>query len=714
MSPYETSNDGIFEDNYLATTSKVLNKKDKKLESLVSLLCEIYKHRLLLKLFPGKTITLNIDTLYVDRQCFVQWMSDKFPQTTTTCKLIMNENLLKNKFVILKAELGYGKTACFLQMVNQWIQEKEKTFVLIYVHMNYQNYQKTLTELIMDDLAADCNLKTKDIYTILLKEPVIVLIDGLSELYLGDLCGSVSAYVCKLLSRTFPCKTEISENKQHEKNIFQKSRNKMQLFDGDGSEICKAITTATKQMRVWVALRQTDCISSQHCKSTIIELSEFKKEEITELTKRIYNYHLCSIGSDNEKADTQVTGKNTLLSQSLHSAGNTVEGEIADMFKKGTSIESWGFVRVPNAPLFFSTLLYLDVDKSTEGVRPAGHWRLSNTVESIIDCMEGHYMSKLNVEKVEFRQVRKEIGKTLLSVLEKKATQSINEWKQLPESDLKGSLLMGLLQTNEYSSKDASSSKNSCVSLRYLVLRGLFLGQCILDNATKFSKLSIQANLRNKDLLDALRYICGTNCDNNFKKEVLLKLKKADMWDDFIDCYYEVQDTEFKNTILFSMEAKEEITLTRVDYSYHERNVKDFFTFCKKKNYPRGTIIFEGIPDISFFVHLLIPNVQRVVMIRRELHELEEAKVIPLVRWIAGMPKVTLRFHDCAKDTFSRDTIKKLNKATSRLPNRIQIERSSGDSWKNLNTNETYNFDTGQWETTQQSQQSIYTAYPLS
>ncbi|PIK44128.1 hypothetical protein BSL78_19016 [Apostichopus japonicus] len=229
------------------------------------------------------------------------------------------------------------------------------------------------------------------------------------------------------------------------------------------------------------------------------------------------------------------------------------------MFKKSTFIKSWGFVRVPNAPLFLSTLLYLDVDKSTEDVRPAGLWCMSNIVESCIDCMEDHYKSKLNVKKVEFRQ--------------------------------------------------------------------------------------------------------------------------------------------------------EEITLKQVDCLYHERNVKDFVTFCKKKNYPRGMIIFESEVDISFLINLQIPNVQRVVIIGRELHE---TAVLLLVKWIAKKPKVQLQFHDCAVDTFSGETIRKLKQVTSRLHDKIQIDRSSGGSWKKFNNNETYNFDTGQWETTQQSQQSDFTAYPPS
>ncbi|XP_071843263.1 uncharacterized protein [Apostichopus japonicus] len=705
----KTSNDGMFEDNYLATTSKALNKKDKKLESLVSLLCEIYKHRLLLNLFPGKTVSLNIDTLYVDCQCSVRYMNNKCTQKTTTSKLMRNESLLKNKFVILKADLGYGKTACFLQMVNQWIQEKEKTFVLIYVYLNYKNYQKNLIELIMDDLASNCNLKAKDVYTILLKEPVIVLIDGFSELYLGDLCGNVSAYVRELLNRTFPRQKEISENRVHDENTFRKGHNEMQPLNGDESDICKAITTATKHMRVWVALRQTDGIFSKNCKSTTIELSEFQKEEIAELSKRINNYHLFCRGTDREKADILVRGKNPLVTQSLHSAEDSVGGESSHMLEKSNFNESWGFARVPNVPLYLSTLLYLDVDKSTEDVRPAGHWCLSNIVESIIECMERHYMSKLNVEKVDFCQVRKKIGKAMLSALDKKAPQSVKEWKQLPESDLKGALSTGLLHTNECSSKDASSSKNYCVSLRHPVLRGVFLGQCILDDASKFSKLFTQENLQNKDFLGALRYICGKKCDTNYKTKVLLKLKEADMWDDFIDCFYEVQSTEVKNTTISFLKAKEEINLKQVDGSYQERNVKDFFTFCKNKNYPRGMIIFESKVDISFIITLPIPEVHRVVIIGREL---DGTAVLLLVKWIAKLLQVPLQFHDCVVDTFSGEIVRKLKQVTSRLPDKIQIDRSSGGSWKKFNNNETYNFDTGQWETTQQVQQYIYTAYP--
>ncbi|PIK34476.1 hypothetical protein BSL78_28702, partial [Apostichopus japonicus] len=669
MNKQETSNDRTFEDDYPATKCKVLNKKNKKLTSLVYLLCESYKHRLLLNLFPGKAVSLNIDALYVDRQCSVQRRNDKYPQKTTTSKLMMNENLLRKKFVILKADFGYGKTACFLQMLNQWIQEKEKTFVLIYVHLNCQNYQKNIVELIMDDLATDCNLKTKDISTVLLEEPVIVLIDGFSEVYLGDLCGNVSAYVRELLNRTFPRQTEISENKVHDENTLQKCRNEMQPFDGDGSEICKAITTATKQMRVWVALRQTDGIFSKNCKSTTIELSEFKKEEIAELSKRIYNYHLCCRGTDREKADILVRGKNAPFTQSLHSAEDSVGSESSHMLEKSNFNESWGFARVPNVPLYLSTLLYLDVDKSTEDVRPAGHWGMSNIVESIIDCMEGHYMSKLNVEKVDFLQVRKQIGNTLLSALNKKAPQSVKEWKQLPESDLKGALLTGLLHTNECSSKDASSSKNYCVSLRHPVLKGVFLGQCILDDASKFSELLTQENLQNKDFLGALRYICGKKCDTNYKTKVLLKLKEADMWDDFIDCFYEVQSTEVKNTTISFLKAKDEINLKQVDGSYQERNVKDFFTFCKNKNYPRGMIIFESKVDISFIITLPIPKVHRVVIIGREL---DETAVLLLVKWIAKLLQVPLQFHDCVVDTFSGEIVRKLKQVTSRLPDKIQ------------------------------------------
>ncbi|PIK33493.1 endonuclease-reverse transcriptase [Apostichopus japonicus] len=218
------------------------------------------------------------DWIGLDMQDLLTTAANRSAWRTMSAATVMSPD----DFTVMGLNLGYGKTACFLQMLNQWLQEKEKTFVLIYVHLNYQNYQKTLTELIIDDLATNCDLKTKYVYTILFNEPVIVLIDGFSELYLGDICGNVSAYVRKLLNRTFPRQTEMSKNKVPDENTIRKGRNEMQQLDGDGSEICEAITTATKQMRVWVTLRQTHGICSNCCKSTTIELSEFENEEITE------------------------------------------------------------------------------------------------------------------------------------------------------------------------------------------------------------------------------------------------------------------------------------------------------------------------------------------------------------------------------------------------------------------------------------------------
>ncbi|PIK49943.1 hypothetical protein BSL78_13150 [Apostichopus japonicus] len=146
-------------------------------------------------------------------------------------------------------------------------------------------FKKTLTELIMDDLATNCNLKTKDVYTSLLNEPVIVLIDGFSELYLGDICGNVSAYVRELLNRTFPCQTEISENKVNDENTIRKGRNEMQQLDGDGSEICEAITTAIKQMRVWLSLRQTDGICQTAASLRQLSLANLKRKKLQNYQK---------------------------------------------------------------------------------------------------------------------------------------------------------------------------------------------------------------------------------------------------------------------------------------------------------------------------------------------------------------------------------------------------------------------------------------------
>ncbi|PIK33758.1 hypothetical protein BSL78_29427 [Apostichopus japonicus] len=615
---------------------------------------------------------------------------------------------------------GFGKTTLILKMLSQWIQQDEKTFVLIYIHLTDSNYQMSLVDLIMKNMPDDSGIETNDVEKILSDQPVIVLIDGLS-----DLCSIINVHKCHEM--------------QKEEHVTKASASGIELYTNENEYITHAQLATTVQqyhkMRMWVASRNLNF--SYTDEFLRIELRGFNENQVKDLCAKMYLYHDRSRTIDNEETNKQpITEKSSLLASWKPSTdpgdyinkSKTIDDEIVtgELDKTVVIMQSCScqkehdrqvdenivekiidslsysneFLKeLCNVPLFVTTRLYLNALQVTkQGNEHGDHCRMSKILETHVNSMEKHYVSKRNnklCEKSEFLALKKTIGEAFY-----KGMRSIEYFQDENRIDsLQEALSIGLLKVDSnnvdsYHSKATLSTviPDICVDAASPFFKEFFLGHYLLPEQPR-NMLSCHTKSINDAFNSALMFVSGLSDDDTQQIQILNVLQKEEMWNVFIDCFHEV-DLSVRRPIFNSIKKKAEITITKTEIPYHQHNIEDFLTFCRKENFPNGTFVFEGDFSVQFFTNLSLPNAERVVISKKKL---EDNDILKIATYIAKKIKVTLQLHNCAMDTFSQETITKLGNIGKRQK-QFTIVYSTGDSWKNIDTQTIYNFEYGTWD----------------
>ncbi|PIK56630.1 hypothetical protein BSL78_06486 [Apostichopus japonicus] len=563
----------------------------------------------------------------------------------------------------------------------------------------------------MTEIIVDSGIETNDVQKILSDQPVIVLIDGLS-----DLCSRINVHKFhemqkeEHLTKASALGTQLDTNENEYKTLAQ-------------------LTTTVQQypkMRMWVASRNLNF--SYIDEFLTIELKGFSENQVKDLCVKMYLYHDRSRTVDHEDEKKQpITAKSSLLDSSEPSTdhGDNVnksktindESVTGELDKNVERMQSYSFqkehgIKVDDnivekminflsyskeflkelykIPLFVTTRLYLNATEVTkQGNGHGDHCRISKILEAHVNSMERHYVSKRNNKlcgKSEFSALRKTIGEAFY-----KGMRSIEYWQEESRVvSFQEALSMGLLKVDlnnvhSYHSK-ATVSPDNCVDAAYPFLKEFFLGHYLLQEQSETIS-PCQTKLTKDDYNSALMFVSGLSDDENQQTQTLDALQREGMWNIFIDCFHEV-DLPVRQRMINTMNKKEEITITKTEIPYHQHNTEDFLTCCRKENVPHGTFVFEGDFSVQFLRSLSLPNAERVVISKNKL---EDNDILVIANNIATK---TLQFHNCAMDTFSQETIAKLGNIVKRQT-KYAIVYSTGDSWKNTDTQTIYNFEYG-------------------
>ncbi|PIK56631.1 hypothetical protein BSL78_06487 [Apostichopus japonicus] len=713
MSRQEGSHQKVENFNTRSQKQRSLNKKDKSLSSFISCLCDSYAKHLHINLYYHETVSVDIDTIYVDSQCIVTRPKNKGQYEVSTETLYSNPPTAK--WVALTAGLGFGKTTLILKMISQWIQQDEKTFVLIYIHLTDSNYQMSLVDLIMKKLPDDSGIETNDVNKILSEQPVIVLIDGLS-----DLCSIINVQKCHEM--------------QKEEHVTKASASGIELYTNENEYKTLAQLATTVQqyhkMRMWVASR--NLFFSYTDEFLTIELRGFNENQVKDLCAKMYLYHDRSRTVYHKDRNKQPITENSSLLDSpepstdhgdCNNESNTIDDEsgTGELDKTVMSMQSYScqnehdrktddsivkkmiyslsyskeFLKeLYKVPLFVTTRLYLNaVEVTKPGNEHCDYCRMSKILETHVNSMEKHYVTKGNntlCDKSEFLALRKTIGEAFY-----KGKKSIEYWQEESRVvSFQAALSIGLLKVDSnnvdsYHSKATLTtvSPDNCVDVAYPFCKEFFLGHYLPPEQTR-NILSWQTKLTKYDFNLALMFVSGLSDNDTQQAQILEALRKQGMWNAFIDCFHEV-DLTVKNRMINSMHKKAEITITKTEIPYQQHNVEDFLTFCSNENVPNGTFVFEGDFSVQFLTNLSLPNAERFVISKKKL---EDNDILKIALYIAKKIKVELRFHNCAMNTLCQETITKLGNIVKRQKI-FTLVYSTGDSWKNVDTRTIYNFE---------------------
>ncbi|PIK56619.1 hypothetical protein BSL78_06475 [Apostichopus japonicus] len=687
MNEQEGSHKKVEKFNTRSRKQRSLNKKDKSLSRFISCLCDSYAKYLYINLFHHETVSVDIDTIYVDSQCIVKRPKDKGQYEVST------ETLYKNppteKWVALTAGLGFGKTTLILKMLSQWIQQDDKSFILIYIHLTDSNCKKSLVDIIMTEIIVDSGIEINKVYKILSDQPVVVLIDGLS-----DLCNMINVRKWHEI--------------QKEEHLTKASTSGTQLDNNENEYKTLAQLTTTVQqyrkMRMWVASR--NLIFSYPDEFLTIELRGFNENQVKDLCTKMYLYHYRSRTLDYKDKNKQpITEKSCLLDSSETSTDpgdyinksknmndeivtgeldktvvrmqsyscqkehdKKVDDNIVEKMIYSLSFSKKFLKELGKVPLFVTTRLYFYVmEVPKQGNEHGDHCRFSKILEAHVNTMERHYVTKGTnelCEKTEFLALRKTIGEAFY-----KGRRSIEYWQEESRNDsFQEALSIGLLKvdSNNVDSYHPNATlstmfSDNCVVAAYPSFKEFFLGHYLLPELTGYI-LSCQSKLTNDDFSLALMFVSGLSDDDTQQTQILDALQKEGMWNVFIDCFHEV-DLPVRQITFSNIKKKAEITITKTEIRFQQHNIEDFLTYCRKENFPNGTFVFEGDFSVQFLTNLSLPNAERVVISKKKL---EDNDILLIATYIAKKMNVTLQFHNCAMDKFSQETITKLGNFVKR------------------------------------------------
>lgn len=101
-------------------------------------------------------------------------------------EILRNISLNDLHRVMITADRGNGKTYFMKQIIHQWSQEKVNSFILIYIDADDISQNMDIMSMILKMLPTSHNLTKEVIHQVLNSNEVLVLIDGLDELTVGD------------------------------------------------------------------------------------------------------------------------------------------------------------------------------------------------------------------------------------------------------------------------------------------------------------------------------------------------------------------------------------------------------------------------------------------------------------------------------------------------------------------------------------------------
>ncbi|KAJ8035169.1 hypothetical protein HOLleu_22308 [Holothuria leucospilota] len=670
--------------------------------TLVKALASVYEKFCSLKPLPwGEPIPIS--ALYSDFQCVVTPVqSTEFSskesldlENITSSEDLFTSDSFKNASrVIFIADLGYGKTTMTQHVVQQWIKEDTKNFILIYIQLKEVDIDQSIAAVVKDMLPSSMDVSVDAIKKVFNRYKVLVLLDGLDELSM-----SVEKDVYEGVENEYDF-VIIKSNNGNETGHPEYITDDVTVRD-----LLKGkVRGLNCQMRVWVTSREVDDMKSPfpppHVK---IKMTGFSDSQIDAYIRNTCKYYCHSI---------------------IQSNPATAEAMIEDIMKKvRDNIEKNDIIQeFVNTPLLLVLIIHILTGKFTGTVthlKDLQLTKLTTLVGTVITCLKSRYVQKiqdlsLHSKAEEIERKLGEIERKLGEIAWKQKLEITNYdrdgWDELLGTEYVNiALSTGLLRL----SKQISNSNIQRRQLAFSSFTGVefyhqyFLeylaGQYFSTEGHIIQKLEKSLDKITDDkTIRFLQFMSGSG-HPAVKKVSDIFLKNQENWNNFIDFIYETEDEESVKSYLEDLSGKAKdlgsfpvVNFKYLDKKYHQDAVSAFCEKCNKFDITIRAFTFRKDCPLEYLTGLVLPQLERIELL--EMH-IAEDDFLHILEWISRqkLPK-TFQFNQCKFDqTLSPESKQKIK--TAMEGKELNIYSNDGSSlagWKI----DCFNVKEGEWSST--------------
>ncbi|PIK60748.1 hypothetical protein BSL78_02312 [Apostichopus japonicus] len=502
-----------------------------KQQMLTSLLVESYRKFCFIKPLPWDE-PIPTDALYTPCQCTVSHDFVRSNASNTNAHssddLSSPEFRKENKRVLLTADLGYGKTTFTQHLVQDWISEPSHSYVLVYVQLKDVKRQMSVADVLRNMLPQQDLLKTSDIEDVLRNADCLVLLDGLDELSISiNLDVSRSSKTCA-------------------------SR------DG-GNEICESSTLTIgsllenntdmkyKNLKVWVTSRDVDDMNSLFSLPyTKVKLNGFSERNLDAYIEKTCKY-ICDIAA-NTGREKEIIALNSNLPEFQKKVTQSIAGN--DIFED--------FAKTPLLLIMIVHIIASRISNRNSRLREVDVNKLTTIIRMVITCLEARYVQKVDNELVQkdIQSLETELGRAAFQERGQILSRNREYWNNLLTKErTEMALSIGLLKltkdvgVDNDGIKELAFSSHTCIEFYHEFFQDFFTAKFIAEKDNKGRLQYAIQDLSDDRTLTFLKFIFGLQ-KKGLKGACKVLANRGNMWNNLIDCMYEMTDMKEKVEII--------------------------------------------------------------------------------------------------------------------------------------------------------------------
>ncbi|KAJ8035058.1 hypothetical protein HOLleu_22148 [Holothuria leucospilota] len=660
-------------------------------ETLVRALALFYEKFCSLKPLPwGEPIPIS--ALYSDFQCEVTSIqsTEYTPrqnhdlETITCSEDLFASNSFKNvSRVIFIGDLGYGKTTMTQQVVQQWIKEDSRNFILIYIQLKEVDVDTSITSVVKDMMPSSMNASEDAIEKVLKENEVLVLLDGLDELSM-----SVAKDVCER-DEIDDGSSMVKSNNGTTNSEF--ARNSVII----GDLLKENVRSLNSQMRVWVTSKEVDDMKSSFPPPYVkIKMTGLSSEQVYAYIRKTCQYYCHSVKESNPES-TKAMIENVVKKV----RENIVKDDIMQEFVN-TPLLLVLIIHILTAT-FTGTVTYFKDLKLT---------KLTTLIRTVITCLESRYIEKMQDSSLDSKI--EEIERKLGEIAWKKKLEIENfdrkGWNKLLGTEyVNTGLSIGLLRLSKQISNSYLQTKQLPFSSPDVEFYHQFFLECLAgqyfsteEKAMKDLEKFVNENKDDKTLI-FLQFMSGSGhpAVNQVSRMFLNDSKTRN---NFIDFIYETEDQEKVKSYLKGLSRKAEelgnnlvVDFKYLDRGYHQNAVSAFCESLNRFNIRTKAFTFTFRQDcpLKYLTKLNLPQLKRLELVAVHITEYD---FVSILEWLSRqkLPK-TFQFTKCTfEENLSEDSKQKIK--TSLEGKKLKIYRKESTSQKGI-TVDHFIVEKGEW-----------------